>query len=98
MIYFQPPKGGFPKWQEVEIEIEIQRMVKMIVFLPKQAKKKRLLLLHLHHAQVPEEEYLKQKRHGSKRLIPKNSTKTHKSAKKDKTETHRQPINLQPQL
>jgi hypothetical protein len=29
------------------------------VFLPKQAKKKRLLHLHLHHAQAPEEEYLK---------------------------------------
>jgi hypothetical protein len=52
----------FPQWQEVEIEIKILKKVKMKVFLPKQAKKMRLLLLYLHHAQVPEEEYLKRRK------------------------------------
>jgi hypothetical protein len=52
----------FPQWQEVEIEIKILRKVKMKVFLLKQAKKKRLLLLYLHHSQVPEGEYLKKRK------------------------------------
>jgi hypothetical protein len=37
------------------------------VGLSKQAKKKRLFLLHLHHAQVPEEEYLKRRKAWIKR-------------------------------
>jgi hypothetical protein len=58
----QTTKKGFPQWQEVEIDIKNLRIVMMKVFLPKQAKKKRLLFLHLHHAQVPEEEYLKRRK------------------------------------
>ena len=55
-------KKGFPQWQKVEIDIKILRIVMVKVFLPKQAKKKRLLLLYLHHAQVPQEGYLKRRK------------------------------------
>ncbi len=47
----------FPEWQEVEVErdIKLQGKVLMKMFIPKQDKVKRLLLLQL-DAQVPEEE------------------------------------------
>jgi hypothetical protein len=56
------PQKGILQWQEVEIDIKILRIVMVKVFLSKQAKKRRLLLLHLHHAQVPEEEYMKRRK------------------------------------
>jgi hypothetical protein len=55
-------KKGSPQWQEVEIDIKFLRNVTVKVFLPKQAMKKRLLFLHLHHAQVPEKKYLKRRK------------------------------------
>ena len=47
----------FPEWQEVEVErkSELQGKVQMKMFIPKQDKMMRLLLLQL-DAQVPEEE------------------------------------------
>ncbi len=47
----------FPEWQELEVEkdIKLQGKVQMKMFIPKQDKVKRLLLLEL-DAQVPEEE------------------------------------------
>jgi hypothetical protein len=47
----------FPEWQEVEVErdLELQGKVLMKMFILKQNKVKRLLLLHL-NVQVPEEE------------------------------------------
>ncbi len=47
----------FPEWQKVEVErdIKLQGKVLMKMFIPKQDKVKRLLLLQL-NAQVPEEE------------------------------------------